>query len=186
MPKITVFNNLSLDGYFTDAGGDMRWAHKQDLEWVAFTAENASGEGAMLFGRVTYQMMAAWWPTPAALAAFRVVADRMNGAPKYVLSRTLDTLSWQNSTLLKGDAVAAVRKLKNDDGPDIVMFGSGQIVALLTEAGLIDEYQLATAPIVLGAGRTLFEGLTKRIALKRTKTRSFENGTVFSCYEPAG
>jgi dihydrofolate reductase len=186
MPKLTVFNSVSLDGYFTDATGDMSWAHKQDPEWLAFTNENASGEGAMLFGRVTYQMMASWWPTPAAMAAFTIVANRMNSAPKYVLSRTLDTLSWQNSTLLRGDAVAAVRKLKSDPGPDIVMFGSGRIVALLTEAGLIDEYQIATAPVVLGAGRTLFEGVTKKIALKRTKTRAFENGTVFSCYEPAG
>jgi dihydrofolate reductase len=74
MRRLSVFNHLSIDGFFTDANGDMSWAHKQDPEWTAFMSENASGGGAMMFGRVTYEQMAGFWPTPAGQAASAVVA----------------------------------------------------------------------------------------------------------------
>lgn len=187
MPKLSVFNSESLDGYFTGPNGDLSWAHSanaDDAEWAAFVAENAKGEGMLLFGRVTYEMMIAYWPTPAAAKNDPVVADRMNRAKKLVFSRTLDSVSWQNTTLVKTDPVAKIRELKQGTGPDMVILGSGSIVSQLAKAHLIDEYQVAVLPVVLGAGRTMFEGMGERLALKRTKARPFNNGNVFVCYEP--
>ena len=185
MRTLSIFNNVSLDGYFADAAGDMSWAHKNDPEWTAFTSGNAQGGGALLFGRQTYEMMAGFWPTPMAAEMMPVVAESMNAMEKYVFSRTLKQAAWQNTTVLRGNIAVDTRKLKESTGPDIVIMGSGTIVAQLTEAGLIDVYQIAVAPIVLGAGRSLFEGVARRPVLKRTGSRTFENGNVFLTYEKA-
>lgn len=185
MRTISIFNNISLDEYFTDGGGDMSWAHKDDPEWNAFTNGNAEGGGALMFGRKTYEMMASFWPTPVAAQMMPVVAASMNAMEKFVFSRTLQVADWQNTTLLKGDIADTISKLKTSPGPDIVIMGSGTIVAQLTQAGLIDVYQIAVAPIVLGAGRGLFDGVTCRPALKRTSSRTFDNGNVFLTYEKA-
>ena len=185
MSKLIVFNSVSVDGYFTDAKGDMSWAHQNDPEWTEFTNQNASGDGILLFGRVTYEMMASFWPTPQASQLMPSVADRMNSAQKVVFSRTLNKVSWNNTRLFKADLVGEVRKLKDDSSQGIVILGSGTIVSQLAQANLIDEYQFAVNPIVLGAGRTLFEGMTNQLRFKRTQSRSFKNGTVFVVYEPA-
>jgi dihydrofolate reductase len=186
MRKLNVFNNVSLDGYFIDAQGDMSWAHNQDPEWQEFTTGNASGGQAMLvFGRVTYDMMRSFWPTPAAMETMPEVAKAMNESPKVVFSRTLDAATWQNTRLLKGDIAAETRRLKETSDRDMVIMGSGTIVAQLTAAGLIDEYQIVVHPVVLGGGRTLFEGVPARVNLALTRTRSFANGNVVSWYAPA-
>ena len=90
MRKVHVFDSISLDGFFTDARNDMSWAHRRDPEWNAFVAGNAGGNGALLFGRVTYEQMRAFWPTPQAAQMMPEVAAGMNAMPKYVVSRTLD------------------------------------------------------------------------------------------------
>jgi dihydrofolate reductase len=185
MRKLGSFINVALDGYFTDASGDMSWAHKSDPEWNAFAAENAKGGGVLLFGRITYELMVSFWPTPAAMETMPDVAEGMNNMPKIVFSRTLDKVSWKNTKLVKKGLVEEVRKMKNEPGEDMVILGSGSIVSQLSEHGLIDEYQMVVNPIVLGRGRTMFEGISKRLPMKRTKTRTFENGNVFLCYEPA-
>lgn len=184
MRKLAMFMQLSLDGYFADAKSDMSWAHKDDAEWNAFASENASGDGALLFGRVTYEMMASFWPTPMAMQSMPAVAEGMNRMPKYVVSRTLDKASWNNTKLIKGNLVAEVRKLKEDNGPDIAILGSGSIVAQLAEAGLIDFYQLVMNPIALGAGKPIFAGVKEKLALKLTDTRPFKNGNVVLSYAP--
>lgn len=184
MRRLSAFEQVSLDGFFTDAKGDMGWAHKQDPEWNEFAATNASGGGALLFGRVTYEMMASFWPTPAAMASLPAVARGMNEMPKFVFSRTLKKASWQNTTLVKGDMLGEVRKLKSGSGPDLTILGSGSVVSQLAQAGLIDELQIVVNPIVLGKGRTLFETVGERIALKRTATRAFGNGNVVLSYTP--
>jgi dihydrofolate reductase len=185
MRRLVVFNSETLDGYFTDRKGDMSWAHKNDPEWNAFVADNARGGGVLLFGRVTYELMASYWPTPLAAQNDPVVAERMNSLPKVVFSRTLGKASWNNTTVAK-NAASDVRKMKNEPGPDMVIMGSGSIVAHLASEGLIDEYQIVVNPIVLGEGRTMFEGIKEKLMLKRTRTRAFGNGNVFSCYEPMG
>lgn len=184
MRKLVVFNNVTLDGYFTDANGDMSWAHKSDPEWNAFAADNAKGGGILLFGRITYELMASFWPTPAAMEIMPEVAEGMNNMPKIVFSRTLDKVSWKNTKLVKRGLVEEVQKMKNEPGEDMVILGSGSIVSQLSEHGLIDEYQIVLNPIVLGKGRTMFDGISKGLPMKRTKTRTFENGNVFLCYEP--
>ena len=184
MRKLIVFNSVTVDGYFTGANGDMSWAHKDDPEWNAFVEENSSGGGVLVFGRVTYQMMASFWPTPFALESYPLVAKKMNDAPKVVFSRTLDAVSWNNTNLLKGDLAAEVRKLKEESGDDLVILGSGSIVAQLTDESLIDEYQVVVSPVVLGGGRTMFDGVKDKLMLKQVKTRAFNNGNVLLCYEP--
>jgi len=186
MRRLVVFNNVSLDGYFVDGKGDMSWAHNTnpDAEWDAFGEENAKGGGILLFGRVTYELMAGYWPTPLAAQNDPIVAEHMNTLPKVVFSRTLDQVSWINTTLVKGDLAAEVRKMKHAPGQDMAVLGSGSIVSQLAQEGLVDEYQLVVSPVVLGAGRTLFDGLREKLALKLTKTRAFRNGNVLLCYEP--
>jgi dihydrofolate reductase len=186
MRRLTVFNQVSLDGYFTDANGDMSWAHKggDNAEWNAFVANNAEQGGALLFGRVTYEMMASFWPTPMAQQMNATVADRMNAMPKYVFSRTLASAAWSNTTLLNGPIAGEMRRLKSEPGPDMTILGSGSIVSQLSHAGLIDGYQVIVNPIVLGGGRTLFDGVD-RLNLTLASSRVFGNGNVLLSYAPA-
>jgi dihydrofolate reductase len=187
MQKLIVFNNVSLDGYFVDAKGSMSWAKatERDEEWNDFVAENASGGGILLFGRITYEMMSQYWPTPVALERDRAVAEGMNSAPKVVFSKTLKEASWNNTRRVKSDLVGEVRKMKNESGKGMCILGSGTIVAQLAQAGLIDEFQVVISPVALGAGRTMFEGVKEKLSLKRTKARAFANGYVFLSYVPA-
>jgi dihydrofolate reductase len=186
MPKLVVFNNQTLDGYFSGPNGDLAWAHaaRPDPEWDAFVAGNASGQGTLLFGRVTYEMMASYWPTPAGAKDSPEVAEGMNRMAKVVFSRTLEKVSWSNTKLVKGGLVEEVRALKADPGAGITILGSGTLVTQLAPEGLIDEYQIVVHPVVLGAGRTMFEGVAKNLALKRTNLRAFGNGNVLLSFVP--
>ncbi|HXU80759.1 MAG TPA: dihydrofolate reductase family protein [Polyangia bacterium] len=184
MRTLTVFNSVSIDGYFTDDKGDMSWAHRSDPEWMAFSSENAGGGGELLFGRVTYELMRSHWPTAQAAKDAPKVAEGMNRLPKVVFSRTLEKADWQNTRVVKGDLVAAVRRLKEEEGPPLVLMGSGTIVSQLTRARLVDEYQVVLVPIVVGRGRTMFEGIEGKVNLKLKKSRPFKNGNVVLWYEP--
>ncbi len=159
MAKLLVFNSVSLDGYFAGPNDDMNWAHdgSDDAEWEAFVAGNASGESRLLFGRVTYDMMAGFWPTPMAAESNPVVAERMNTLQKVVASRTMDKAAWKYTRVIKGDLVTEVRKLKADGGPDIA---------------------------ILGSGKQLFRGMAKRVDLNLKSTRAFANGKIVLFYEP--
>lgn len=184
MRPLIVFNSVSLDGFFAGAAGDYSWAHRPDAEWNDFMTNNASGSGEFVFGRVTYDLMASFWPTPMAHQSFPVVAKAMNESPKTVFSRTLEKAPWNNTRLVKGDLVAEIKKMKQATGPGLVIFGSGTIISQLAQENLIDEYQIATCPVVIGKGKTMFETVEKKLSFKLTKTRSFQNGTVFACYQP--
>jgi dihydrofolate reductase len=190
MRKLIAFNHVTLDGYFVDKNGDMSWAKAdhQDAEWNAFVAENASGGasggGVLVFGRVTYELMAGFWPTPFAIENMPEIAKAMNSMAKIVFSRTLEQASWNNTTLVKGDLAAEIRKMKQKSEEGMTILGSGSIVSQLAPEELIDEYQIVVNPIVLGEGRTMFEGIKEKLSLKRTKTRAFRNGNVLLCYEP--
>jgi dihydrofolate reductase len=187
MRRVLVFNNVSLDGYFTDQHGDSGWAAPDnDPEWNAFLDENARGRAELLFGRVTYELMAAYWPMPEAMQAYPILAEWMNAMPKVVFSETLYEPKWNNTRLVKGDDPGAeIRKMKEQEGPGMVIFGSGSIIPQLADERLIDEYQVAIHPIVLGKGRTMFEGIKEKLRLKMTKMRAFGNGIVVLCYELA-
>jgi dihydrofolate reductase len=180
MRTLRVFESISVDGYFTDANADMTWAHAapQAPEFVEWVGKNASSGGELLFGRKTYQMMEAFWPTPIAEKQMPTVARGMNAARKYVASRTI-VPTWNNSQLLEGDLIEAVRALKASDGPGIALLGSGSVAAQLGEAVLVDEYQFVVIPVALGGGRTLF---TKGRQLQVTNQRAFPCGRVVVTY----
>ena len=186
MCKLAAFIQVSLDGYFADSDGGIGWAYKEptDAEWNSFVAGNARGGGQLLFGRITYEFLASYWPTPMAAASSPVVAERMNSLPKMVFSHTLDAAPWQNTTLIKGDLVSEVRRAKQADGPDMAILGSGSVVTQLAQARLIDELQIVVNPIVLGKGSALFDGIRDSFPLQLTATRSFHNGNVFLSYAP--
>ncbi|HXA00266.1 MAG TPA: dihydrofolate reductase family protein [Candidatus Dormibacteraeota bacterium] len=185
MQNLSAFITTSLDGYFTDSSGDMSWAHKSDPEWLDFVSGNASQGGMLLFGRVTYELMIKYWPTPMAKQQNPVVAEGMNSTQKVVFSRTLSEATWQNTKLVKSDLPGEVRKLKQQSGNGICILGSGTIITQLAEERLIDDLQVVVSPIILGKGRTPFETARQRLPIKLQKTRSFTNGNVVLYYGPA-
>lgn len=180
MRKLCVFESISIDGYFTDRHDDIDWAHagREDTEFSEWVSGNAQGGGALLFGRKTYQMMEAFWPTELAAEQMPDVAQGMNAAKKYVASRTIRP-TWNNTELLEGDAVDAVRALKQSEGPGITLLGSGSLAAQLGEAGLVDEYQFVIIPVALGAGRTIFANHRE---LRLLDQRAFRCGNVVVTY----
>jgi dihydrofolate reductase len=155
------------------------------VEFNEFVASNARGGGRLLMGRKTYDMMVSYWPTPKARETDPVVAERMNSLPKVVFSRTLTKADWNNTVLVNGDIAAEVAKMKQAAAEGMAILGSGSIVTQLASAGVIDELQLVVHPIVLGAGRKLFDGVDGTIALDLTGKRVFPGGNVLLCYEPA-
>jgi dihydrofolate reductase len=183
MRNLIVFNSVSLDGYFAGVNGDISWAHTQDPEFQKFVEGNAGGGGELVFGRITYELMASYWPTSMAVKNDPVVAEGMNSLPKVVFSKTMDKASWQNTKLVKGDLPKTVRRMKQEPGNTMVIMGSGSIVAQLAQEGLIDEYQFVVIPVALGKGRTMFDGMKEKLSLKLKSSRTFKNGNVFLCYE---
>ena len=181
---LAVFMQTSLDGYFCDLGGDMSFAHKplDDTEWHAFVTANASSESTLVFGRRTYELMANWWPTPAAVQAMPDVAGRMNASPKLVFSRTLNETHWPNTTLVKGELVTTIGRMKREPGAPLVVLGSGSIVTQLVDAGLVDTVQLVVNPVALGNGHSFLAGLQRPLNLSLTRSRTFTNGSVVLWY----
>lgn len=184
MRKLNAFTQLSLNGYYADANDGVEWAHQNaDKEWNDWVAGNAGGGGMLLFGRTTYEMMIKWWPKSQAIQSMPDVAKPMNAMPKVVFSKTMDKASWNNTTVVK-DMIAGVKKLKSESGPDMVILGSGSIVAQLAQEKLIDTFQFVINPIALGSGKQLFEGVKGDVKLKLRKTQTFGNGNVVMWYEP--
>lgn len=178
--KLSVFESISIDGYFTGANDDNSFAYAvpPDPEFLAWVGQNAQSGDALLFGRKTYEQMAAYWPTPLAAQQMPEVAKGMNAARKYVASRTIQP-TWENTTVLEGDLISAVKALKAREGSGITVLGSGSIVAQLGEAGLVDEYQFVVIPVALGTGRTVF---TSGSGLRLVEQRAFRNGNVAVTY----
>ncbi len=183
MRRLTVFNLVTLDGYFAGQGGDISW-HNVDAEFQELAKAVSHSGNTLLFGRVTYELMASFWPTPEAIRTDPIVASGMNKAEKIVFSRTLEKVGWNNTRLVKTDMAAEVRRLKQGPGKDLTVLGSGSIVAQLAQEGLIDEYNILLNPVAIGKGKTMFEGVRDRLTLKLTKTRVFGNGNVLLTYVP--
>ena len=139
----------------------------------------------LLFGRVTYEVMASYWPTPTAIENDPIVARKMNSISKIVFSRTLDRADWNNTRLVKEDLAGEIQALKQMPGKDLFIFGSSRLAASLAQMGLIDEYRIMVNPIVLGSGKPLLGGIKEKLPLKLINSMTFHNGNILLYYKPA-
>jgi dihydrofolate reductase len=183
MRKIILFNMISLDGFFAGPNGEIDW-HNVDAEFNEFAIEQLGTIDTIIFGRVTYEGMASYWPTPQALADDQQVARLMNAISKIVFSKTLTRADWNNTRLMKKLDPVEINRLKQQPGKDIFIFGSGDLAAGFIQHGLIDEYRLMVNPVVLGSGMPMFKGLKNRLRLKLIKERAFKSGNVLLYYAP--
>jgi dihydrofolate reductase len=183
MRKLGVFNFVTLNGFYKGAGNDISW-HQHGGEESSFSEEGAQSGGILLFGRVTYEMMAAFWPTEDAKKAFPLVADGMNKSEKIVFSNTLKKADWNNTKIVSGDIAETVKKMKQQPGKDMTILGSGSIVSLLTDHGLIDHYQIMVDPLALGKGTPIFNDISRPLQLELVATRIFKSGVILLTYQP--
>jgi dihydrofolate reductase len=188
MRKIIVSVNVTLDGYMAGPNCELDWHFNSWTDEMAQSiTEQLSKADTILLGRVTYKGMAKHWTsTPVGLLAPREdldFADMLNHYPKIVISKTLTTATWNNSKILKGNIAKEVIKLKQRAGKDMIIYGSGQLVASLTKLGLIDEYRIWVHPVVLGDGKPLFKEVEQKLNLSLYKTKTFSSGVVILFYE---
>ncbi|HYM39502.1 MAG TPA: dihydrofolate reductase family protein [Thermoplasmata archaeon] len=181
MRKLIMWNLMTLDGYFE---GRKSW----EIDWhdtiwgpelEQLSLDQLKSVGTLLFGRVTYEGMASYWSTQKG-----EIADLMNSIPKIVFSSTLATADWKNTRLVREDAAEEVARLKRQPGKDLYLFGSADLASALTKAGLIDEYRIAIAPILLGGGHPLFKPGPDRLKLKLLEAKPLKLGGVLLRYEP--
>ena len=193
MRKLTIVEFLSLDGVMQapgspdeDTEGGFRhggWQRPYFDDVLGSTAaESMAATAGYLFGRKTYEKMAAYWPTAPEDDPY---ARHLNATPKYVASRTLEKVEWQNSTLIEGDVPEEVAKLKEQPGENIAVLGSGELVQTLIEHDLVDEYFLAVFPVVLGSGKRLFREADQARRLSLVDSRATGTGGVLLTYRPA-
>jgi dihydrofolate reductase len=185
MGKIIISDNVSLDGVIQDPAGDEGFSRggwvgliKDHPELGKVALDEALGAEALLLGRRSYEWLAARWPSRSG-----ELADRFNGMPKYVVSSTLEEPDWNNSTVLKGDVVNEVAKLKHELEGEIVVPASFQLVHTLIEHGLVDELRLKIFPVVLGAGERLFDETSDKKPMRLVDTQTLGDGVAFLTYE---
>jgi dihydrofolate reductase len=189
MRKITVFNYVTLDGFFAGPLGEIDWFRsiKKDREFDEETHSQAKSGGTMIFGRTTYDMMRSYWPTTEAINSDPEMAKVVNRGEKIVFSRKLEDVeegpNWKNVSLMKELTKENITKLKRQKGKDITIIGSGSIVRQLTDLGLIDEYQLMVVPMVLGTGKSFFSNV-RQMDLELIDARPYKNGVVQLRYRP--
>jgi len=181
--RIIASEGITLDGYFAGSQGEIDW-QALDEEFNAYSIELLDSVDTLLFGRVTYEQMQAWWPTPAGENYSTEIARRMNAAAKLVVSRKAVDISWHNARQLAGDLPKAITELKAGAGKDIAILGSGSLVGQLTDQRLIDEYRLTLNPVILAEGTALFKDMQQRHELRLIGTRQFASGTILLRYEP--
>lgn len=182
MRKITTWVLMSLDGVVE---APESWASSYFNDEVGRLAgAGMAASDAMLLGRRTYEHLAAYWPDKT--GAEDPVADYINNTPKFVVSTTLQSVTWRNSTLITGDVVQEITKLKRRTGKNITVLGSATLVRFLLGADLLDQLDLLLYPIVVGTGKRLFEDWTAQAPLKLVESRTFSNGVLSLTYEPEG
>jgi dihydrofolate reductase len=181
MRRIYLFMMISLDGYFEGEGHNLSW-HTVDDEFNEFAHEQLRDTGAILFGKRTYQMMAAFWPTPQGQAVDKETANAMNALPKYVASGEPFAAKWNNTTVLSGDVAGEVSKLKSESGKDVAILGSNMLCVSLMEKGLVDEFRVMVNPSAIRKGTRLFAGLERPMRFKLLDSRIFESGNVLNRY----
>jgi dihydrofolate reductase len=188
MGRIVVTEFVSLDGVMEDPGGSENFAHggwsfkiSRGEEGDKFKLDETFASEALLLGRVTYEGFAEAWPSRDG-----EFADKFNNMPKYVVSSTLDEPEWNNSTVLKGDIVEEVGKLKREQDGDIVVHGSARLAQTLIEHDLVDELRLMVYPVVLGSGKRLFGETSDMKSLRLVESKVVGDGVSILVYRPAG
>jgi len=188
MGRIVVTEFVSLDGVMEAPGGGEDFVHggwtfeiDRGKEGDRFKLDETLDAEALLLGRVTYEGFAAAWPSMEG-----EFADKFNGMPKYVVSSTLEEAEWNNSTVLEGDVVDEVSKLRQGRDGDIVVHGSAQLVQALLEHDLVDELRLMVFPVVLGTGKRLFGDTSDKKRLRLADSKTVGDGIAILVYEPAG
>ncbi|HMF82448.1 MAG TPA: dihydrofolate reductase family protein [Acidimicrobiia bacterium] len=185
MRKLLSFMVVTLDGYYEGPDGEFDWPNVDD-EFNEFAISQMNDIDTLLFGRNTYEGMASYWPTPEAKEDDPAITDRMNTIPKVVFSSTLDRAEWQNTELVTGDVAETIAALKQQPGRDLALFGSPTLTASLIEEGLVDELRVMVQPILLGAGKSLFAALSRRVPVELQRTTIFHSGNVLLVYRPVG
>jgi len=185
MRKLLSFMVVTLDGYYEGPDGEFDWPNVDD-EFNEFAISQMNDIDTLLFGRNTYEGMASYWPTPEAKEDDPAITDRMNTIPKVVFSSTLDRAEWQNTELVTGDVAETIAALKQQPGKDLAFFGSPTLTASLIEQGLVDELRVMVHPILLGAGKSLFSTLSRRVPVELLRTTVFHSGNVMLVYRPVG
>ncbi len=176
-----MWNLATLDGYLEGPDRDISWhgdVWGDELEALSIAQGKAAG--GLLFGRITYELMANYWPNETG-----EVADFMNALPKVVFSRTLTRTDWRNTQIVDADAAGTVARLKREAAKDLFLFGSADLAKSLIPQGLIDEFRIGVTPHLLGGGTPLFKPGSGPIKLRLTGTQALSTGAVILTYEPA-
>jgi dihydrofolate reductase len=184
MRKMFAFLVATVDGYYEGQNQEFDWPIV-DEEFNEFSVRQLDEVDMLVFGRVTYELMASYWPTPAAKEDDPRVAARMNELPKLVISRTLENASWANTRLIRNNVAEELTEVKQQPGMDIAILGSSALTVDLLPSGLVDELRIMVNPIILGAGKSMFKTADQRIGLTLLEARPFTSGNVLLRYTPA-
>ncbi len=183
MRKIIVSEMVTPDGFFAGPNGEIDWFVWNE-EMAKYAIDLISTVDTILFGRITYELMASYWPTASAPAEDPIIIDKMNNSLKFVFSRTMERADWKNTKLIKEITAEEILKMKEQPGKNMVIYGSGSIVSALMNLGLIDDYRLFINPVVLGSGKPLFKNIKDRHNLKLVNAKALKSGVVLLQYEP--
>jgi dihydrofolate reductase len=187
MRKISVFNHVTVDGFFAGPKGEIDWFKviPKDEEWDKYTHTRSQSGPTLIFGHTTYELMKSFWPTPIGIRSDPDMARVMNSSPKIVFSKKLRRVKegphWKNIRLFPDIRPEEIRQLKEKE--DMLILGSGAVVRQFANLGLIDEYNLVVVPLVLGTGKPLFKGV-KQANLKLLEVKAFKNGIALLRYQP--
>jgi dihydrofolate reductase len=193
MRRLFAFLATTIDGYHEGTEHELDWHHAPETATSGFSVAAGFPDlgdaqhdeiDTILFGRVTYQMMAEYWLSPAASEAEPEIAARMNSLPKVVVSRTLDRVGWTNTRLVRDDVVGELTGLKQQPGKDIAIYGSSTLTTSLLRSGLVDEIRILVNPVIIGAGNSVFAA-AERVPLTLVESRTFPSGNVLLYYHPA-
>ena len=172
---------MSVDGFFAGPNGELDWFVWDDVQ-KDYSIGTLTTVDTLLFGRVTYELMAGYWPT--ATEEDPDIKKAMNNLSKIVFSRSLENVNWNNSRLVREVMPEEIMKMKHQPGKNMVIYGSGSLVSFFAQQGLIDEYRFIINPVVLGSGKPLFKGINNRMKLKLLNSKKLGSGNVLLSYQP--